>query len=310
MIANETLAHQQSLKVNGKSFNWAAFFLNAKQAKKAAALYSFCRVLDDLADEEGLAGFERLQNIKNDLKLNRSPSDNFHLKFNNFIVSENLPVPVLVELVNGLLLDKEDVSISDENALLRYAYQVAGTVGILMCFILGCKNSEAFSHAIDLGIAMQLTNISRDILEDAQMGRRYIPGKWVGGLTRKEILHAAKKPGSDECRAVQLGARKLVELAEKYYESGIKGLIYLPPRAHLSIGIAARVYRQIGIQLAENHYAWYEGRQVTSRSSKLLCSVLAMPNFMRRTVNINPYKIEHNKTLHDALIDLPYVCGN
>ena len=89
MIANETLAHQQSLKVNGKSFNWAAFFLNAKQAKKAAALYSFCRVLDDLADEEGLAGFERLQNIKNDLKLNRSPSDNFHLKFNNFTYGKN-----------------------------------------------------------------------------------------------------------------------------------------------------------------------------------------------------------------------------
>jgi len=310
MIANETLAYQQSLKINGKSFNWAAFFLNSKQAKKAAALYSFCRVLDDLADEEGLAGFQRLQNIKNDLKMNRSPSDNFHLKLNDFILSENLPVPVLVELVNGLLLDKEDVTISDENALLRYAYQVAGTVGILMCFILGCRKSEAFAHAIDLGIAMQLTNISRDILEDAQMGRRYIPGRWVGGLGKKEILHAAKNPNSDECRTVQLGARKLVELAEKYYESGIRGLIYLPPRAHLSIGIAARVYRQIGIQLAENHYAWYQGRQVTSKCSKLLCSILAIPNFMKRAVKINPYKIEHNQTLHDALIDLPYVRGN
>jgi phytoene synthase len=307
---NEILAYQQSLKINGKSFNWAAYFLNSKQAEKAAVLYSFCRVLDDLADEEGLAGFDRLQRIKNDLQTGRKPSDKLHLEFNNFIKSEKLPIPVLLELVNGLLLDREDVAICDENALLRYAYQVAGTVGILMCFILGYNKPKAFSHAIDLGIAMQLTNISRDILEDAQMGRRYIPANWVDGLDRKEILSAAKKHNSEECRTIQLGARKLVELAEQYYESGINGLIYLPPRSHISIGIAARVYRQIGIQLARNDFAWYQGRQVTSKYSKLLCSILAVPNFMKRVVTINPDKVKHNDTLHDALIGLPYVSGN
>ena len=105
-----------------------------------------------------------------------------------FITSKKLPKLVIISLIDGLLGDQEIVLIKNEFELLRYCYRVAGTVGILMCNVLDCDETDAIDYAIDLGIAMQLTNIARDILEDAQMGRRYLPESWVGDVTPEEIV--------------------------------------------------------------------------------------------------------------------------
>ena len=218
---------------------------------------------------------------------------------------QEFPLPVLIALIDGLLDDQRDeVIIADEAELLRYAYRVAGTVGLLMCHVLDCHDLDAKAHAIDLGIAMQLTNIARDVLEDAQMGRRYLPTTWTGEITPQEIIDCAAEPDSENAKKITQSVERLLEMAESFYISGAKGFSSLHWRAHMSIAIAAKVYRQIGIQLADKGYVWHEGRQVTTRTTKLICSFKAISGLLKR---IRRRKHEHNSNLHTSLRGLPYV---
>ncbi|MGB1418191.1 MAG: phytoene/squalene synthase family protein, partial [Candidatus Puniceispirillaceae bacterium] len=249
-MSNEELTSEQSLAANGKSFHWARRFLGQRMGNDAASLYAFCRLLDDMADGDIENGPVRLAAIRADLIAGREGADPAFLAFLPLMREKRFPPDVLVALIDGLLEDQaEEVALADEAALLRYAYRVAGTVGLLMCHVLDCHAPAARAHAIDLGIAMQLTNIARDILEDAGMNRRYVPGDWVGHASPAEIRAAARAPDSMLARDVTAAAGRLLDLAETFYASGARGYRYLPWRAHLAIGVAARVYRQIGIQL-------------------------------------------------------------
>ena len=192
-----------------------------------------------------------------------------------------MPVRVIIALIDGLLQDQKLVRIADERTLRRYGYRVAGTVG-LMCHVLDCDDEAARAHAIDLGIAMQLTNIARDVLEDAEMGRRYLPASWAGDVMPVHIIAASHIPDGEVARAVSAAVGQLLLLADEYYQSGAHGLPYLPLRAHIAIAVAARVYRQIGVQIAATGYGWHQGRQVTSRLTKIICSVQACGSIWRR----------------------------
>ena len=153
----------------------------------------------------------------------------------------HLPVEVIGSLVEGLMDDQaEEVLIEDEEDLIQYAYKVAGTVGLLMCCVLNTSNPKARPHAVDLGIAMQLTNIARDVIVDAKMGRRYLPGSWVNNMTPEQILAAADNPKGEDAALISSAVRRLLSLAEEYYASGRVGLSYLPARAHFAIGVATR----------------------------------------------------------------------
>ena len=208
-----------------------------------------------------------------------------------------------MELIDGLLSDQKPVRIKSEAELVSYAYHVAGTVGILMCNVLDCDDEQALGHAIDLGIGMQLTNIARDVLEDAGMGRRYLPASWVGDLAPEQIVALAKIPGDDAALPVTNAVSRLLTLADDYYKSGIAGLSYLPLRAHISIAVAALVYRQIGVQLAQQNYPWHGGRQSTSISTKIRCSLRAFGTLRLRFQKAAP----HESNLHDAIRGLPHV---
>ena len=188
--------------------------------------------------------------------------------------------------------------IADESELIQYAYKVAGTVGLLMCDVLNTDEPRAKPHAVDLGIGMQLTNIARDVLEDAKMGRRYLPGSWVNNMTPQQIIEASKSPYSHEALMITEAVHRLLSLAEQYYASGRRGLAYLPARAHFSIGVAAKVYRQIGIQLLRTKDSWHGRRQVTSKSSKVFCTIRASMSLFRRFPH--PRK-SHNTSLHESL---------
>ena len=304
-MSNEELTSEQSLAANGKSFHWARRFLGDRMGSEAASLYAFCRLLDDMADGDIENGPARLAVIRADLVAGRQGDDPAFRTFLPLMREKHFPPDVLVALIDGLLEDQaEVVSLADEAALLRYAYRVAGTVGLLMCHVLDCHAPAARAHAIDLGIAMQLTNIARDVLEDAGMNRRYIPADWVGGATPSDIRMAAKMPDSQLSREVRDAVGRLLDLAESFYASGAKGYRYLPARAHLAIAVAARVYRQIGIQLRDHDLAWHAGRQVTSKPTKLRCSILALASFSQRMVARDA---GHDGTLHVALRGLPYV---
>ena len=127
-------------------------------------------------------------------------------------------------------MDLEKLSFNGEKELINYSYLVAGSVGVMMSNILGCKDDYAYNYAIDLGIAMQLTNIARDILEDAKMGRVYIPKTW-SDIKCIDI----KKPSEKTKSELKIATKKLINLSEEYYKSGMKGLAFLPLRSRFSI---------------------------------------------------------------------------
>ena len=304
-MSNENLTPDESLALNGESFHWAKRFLGKKMGLEAAKLYAFCRLLDDMADGDIENGPERLVKIRAALIEGNTEADPALRSFAPLMEDQEFPLPVLIALIDGLLDDqREEVIIADEAELLRYAYRVAGTVGLLMCHVLDCHDPDARVHAIDLGIAMQLTNIARDVLEDAEMGRRYLPTTWTGDISPKQIVACAQQPDSTEAQIITKSVERLLEMAERFYISGAKGFSALHWRAHMSIAIAAKVYRQIGVQLANRQYIWHEGRQITTRATKLICSLKAISGLFKRISRRNH---EHKSNLHTSLRGLPYV---
>ena len=245
-MTNESLTTDESLAANGESFHWAKRFLGKKMGTEAAKLYAFCRLLDDMADGDIENGPARLVNIRAALIEGNTDADPALKSFSPLMEDQEFPLPVLIALIDGLLDDqREEVIFVDEAELLRYAYRVAGTVGLLMCHVLDCHDPDAKAHAIDLGIAMQLTNIARDVLEDAHMGRRYLPATWTGDISPKEIVAAANNPSGQHGQIITESVKRLLAMAEQFYASGAKGFPQLHWRAHMSIAIACCAPRQI-----------------------------------------------------------------
>ena len=291
------------LKNNGKSFFWASKFLPSLYVDRAAELYKFCRILDDIADSGKKKSLDNLQNFYNQFKKNDIASFN---KLNNHSLNcpEYLTLnskKAVLNLLDGLIFDQKTVLIQEESDLIFYSYQVAGTVGVMMCDALQCHNEKAKLFAIDLGIAMQLTNIARDVLEDAKMGRRYLPGSWVNQASPEEIVLASKNNNHVKNNIISIAVERLLTLAEQYYLSGSRGFIYLPIKTRFAIAIASSVYREIGIQLKRKKYNWYEGRQVTTIGTKLKVSV---KNLFLELASISKQEVDHNTHLHQYLKDI------
>ena len=167
----------------------------------------------------------------------------------------------------------------------------------MMAAILDALSKRAFPFAIDLGIAMQLTNIARDVLEDAENHRRYIPGVFCNDIPPKEILAGAFDNHLLTRKIIKSSINQILHIAEKYYDSGLLGLSYLPVRNHLAIGIAAIIYRQIGRKLLKNGTQWWTGRQVVGIFEKLIYSFLVIPALFNRLKTLP----EHDPTLHIPL---------
>ena len=291
------------LKNNGKSFFWASKFLPSLYVDRAAELYKFCRILDDIADGGEETSLDNLQNFYSQFKKNDIVSFN---KLNNHSLNcpEYLTLnskKAVINLLDGLIFDQKTVLIQEESDLICYSYQVAGTVGVMMCDALQCHNEKAKLFAIDLGIAMQLTNIARDVLEDAKMGRRYLPGSWVNQASPEEIVLASKNNNHVKNNIISIAVERLLTLAEQYYLSGSQGFIYLPIKTRFAIAIASSVYREIGIQLKRKKYNWYEGRQVTTIGTKLKVSV---KNLFLELASISKQEVDHNTHLHQYLKDI------
>jgi phytoene synthase len=146
---------------------------------------------------------------------------------------------------------------------------------------------------------MQLTNIARDVYEDACMGRRYLPSNWVDNLSPSQIVEAATDPNSKNATVIKQAILTLLKLSDTYYNSGVKGLVSLPWKAHLAIGIAAFVYRRIGIQLCQNQVNWYNGRTVTSNFTKFQSSCAALFLLLARFKTLP----KHDTKLHQPLTE-------
>ena len=294
-------AANKLLSTYGKSFHWARYFLGKEAGLQATQLYAFCRYLDDIADQPSNLGATKLKSIQNIFN-NYSYQTGSYPEVENFLLLKqelDLPVFAVKDLLKGLISDQGTVLLLNENQLIQYSYKVAGTVGLMMAPILGISSKKAIPFAVDLGIAMQLTNISRDVLEDAELGRRYIPGEWCDDLSAPKIVELAKNGTTEDRLKVSAAIKRTLLLAETYYVSGFKGLAYLPPRNHLAILIAGIIYRLIGRRLLATGTEWWVGRQVVNSTGKLLHSLypplLMLNRFKRLPV--------HESHLHNCLKD-------
>ena len=274
------------LRLKGRSFFWARRLLKTEHAERATRLYSLCRYLDDLADEATSAASSREE--LNDVKsfIVRRQANHPVVQDGLLLIEEcGIDPHVICQLIDGVSSDLEAAAIVNLDELLRYCYLVAGTVGLMMCNVLGTKNPAALPHAVDLGIAMQLTNICRDVQADALAGRRYLPASMIGDLPPSALVDPAAdiQPQLQECLCHLLG------IAERYYRSGEMGLSYLPAGARIGILTAARIYREIGICLARRQYQFWQGRVVVSPArklaitAKLLLEAPVSPSFWRPT---------------------------
>jgi len=290
-----------SLKRYGTSFHFASRFLSSDQADRAARLYALCREIDDIADRADDLNHARLrlQSIRDELagKTALDPIAKTVVSFSPKVSTE-----VLKELVEGVMLDPLPVLIRAQDELLKYCYQVAGTVGLQMCDIYEVTNVSARYHAIDLGIAMQLTNICRDVCEDAQRGRRYLPSDLVGDIAPENVL----SPSKEQAQVIRQALKHLLEEAEIRYQSGIAGLCFLPLQSRTAILIAALSYREIGVKIAVRDFDVWHGRVYTRLIRKGLLAIKAISTilFCKR---LRKYQGFHNSALHHSLGKNPSV---
>jgi len=213
----------------------------------------------------------------------------------------NMDLRAARALVAGVRSDLGPVAFASERELVRYAYHVAGVVGLMMCAVLDVDDRAAAPFAIDLGIAMQLTNIARDVGEDAAMARRYLPADWVGDVTPDQILD----PDTGTAESLRAGTRRLLAKAEAYYESGEAGMAYLPARARLAILVAARVYRQIGAAVRRGDHETWRMRARVAGPLKAAIAARAMGDFAF-TPRLHQRGARHDCRLHAALDGLPF----
>ena len=261
-----------SIKSEGKSFYCASFFLPKKNRIAASRLYSICRYLDDVADNSKLDTSSQIKNIFNQIKENESSEINIFFKKNN------INLGILKDLIDGLISDQQNVRVTDEKELIDYSYKVAGTVGLMMLPIINTKDAEARKHAIDLGIAMQLTNIARDVYEDAKMNRLYLPKEWLGQVSISDLID--NKLDDQKKRLIELSIKNLIELSDKFYANGFSGMKFIPLRTRLAIFFAAKIYKGIGEKIKSRGYVYKLERIYLNKLEKLWITIISIPEFL------------------------------
>ncbi len=268
------------LQAKGKSFAFAKQLLSREAARRATWLYAICRSIDDLVDER-LVSVAVTRKQLQALQAETLQSEFFH--------SAQINAAALQELILGVGRDLDPLLLETESELLKYCYQVAGTVGIMMCDVLEVEQKgQAAQHAGDLGMAMQLTNICRDVKEDAALGRRYLPAALLQDLPGQvqasdfslAVLQAPFQLQASQQVVLKKTLSHLLALAERYYDSGQRGLIYLPRRARLGVWVALSLYREIGVQLQARDYDYWSKRVSLSGWQKTRLTARAVLRFV------------------------------
>lgn len=259
-----TTSSVQVLAKNGKSFYFAGLFLPQKQLHTIAELYSFCRYVDDSADElHPEQARKEIERIKRALHLEGEDKELNHILESlqrNGVLRQHLE-----DLVTGADWDINKVLIQNEKQLDLYCYYVAGVVGLMMNPLMQVSSPVAGEFAKKLGHAMQLTNICRDVLEDALNQRTYLPLEELrqAGLDLKSLQKKGGSPG-----ALKEIVSRYLKKAENLYQEGYKGLPYIPLRCRFVILLAGELYRHIGVKIIHQDYEVLNGRVYLSLSEK------------------------------------------
>ena len=273
------------LAIYAKSFNWAGFFLPKKTYEKCSALYDFCREADNIADDENKIEIKKNNFIKfRNNFVNKNYDDPVIKNMWDLINEFSISTKIVDDLFEGINSDiKESVKLNSKKELLIYSYRVAGTVGLMMAKILNVQKEQSLKSAIDLGIAMQLTNISRDVIEDKKNNRFYINESF------EEI-------------------KSTIKLSEKFYENSFYSIKEIPLSFRFSILVARRVYRKIGYKILnkqniENYKK--SGKIYVSNIEKIIETFLSIFDLIKLSlISKNDDNINHDHNLINEEINL------
>ena len=279
------MANQSYLSIYAKSFNWAGFFLPKQTYLKCSALYDFCRVADNIADSDEAIDIKKRKFLDFQDNFNNQKFDDPVVKNMWQLIKEfHIPLKVVQDLLDGINSDiQKIIKLNKKKDLLLYSYRVAGTVGLMMAKILRVNKKNSLKSAIDLGIAMQLTNISRDVVEDLNFGRSYI------NLNFKEI-------------------KSTIKLSENYYENSFYSIKEIPFAFRFAILVARRVYRKIGYKILnkqnlENYKK--SGKIYVTNVEKIVETLLSIFDLIKLSlIRKNDDNIEHDHDLINEEINL------
>jgi phytoene synthase len=238
--------NQSLISKHAKSFSWAGFFLSKGTFKKCSSLYDFCRTVDDIADEDNQldAKKNKFLTFKSEYK-NKNFSNDIIKNIHKLLDEEDISHKIVNDLFDGIESDlKSEVNLNTKKDLLIYSYRVAGTVGLMMAKILKIKNQKSLRCAVDLGVAMQLTNIARDVIEDKNRNRTYI------------------KADFNSISAT-------IFLADIFYQSSFAGIKKIQIFSRFAILVARRIYRRIGYEILSQ-----KNMEAYSKAGKIYVSVL------------------------------------
>lgn len=270
-------ASEESIAKGSKSFAAAATLFDAKTRADAVMLYAWCRHCDDVVDGQELghgrvtsaaSPRERLDALYEETARAYRGAPTSHPAFAAFgeVVKRNdIPERYPLQLLDGFRMDVEERRYETLDDTLTYCYHVAGVVGVMMALIMGARDEVVLDRASDLGLAFQLTNISRDVVEDAGIGRIYLPATFLAdaGLSPERLADPALR--GEVAKVVA----RLLDVAEPYYDQALIGIAALPFRSACAVATARGVYRAIGTRVrALGPNAW-DARVSTSKRQKL-----------------------------------------
>ena len=267
------------IEKGSKSFAAAAKLFDLETRENAYMLYAWCRYCDDQIDNQTL-GFdskpqsaETTQQVLAQLKestqkaIDNEACDEDVFEALRYVIHRNeIPGRYPLELLQGFAMDAADTEYNTLDDTLLYCYYVAGVVGVMMAYVMGTRDPAALQRAIDLGIAFQLTNIARDVREDAEVGRIYLPGDWLAeaGIPRDELMEP------QHAKALAGVVERLLSEADRYYASANEGLRSLGFRSAWAVAAARGVYREIGEIVRHRGEAAWQERVIVRKRRKLL----------------------------------------
>lgn len=257
------------IRKHSKSFSLASMLLGEGTRDDAVALYAYCRRADDVIDlappHEACARVLQLGQELDDVYAGRACAEPVLAEFQRLVFEKSIPRAYPQALLEGFQADALGVSYETLTDLYRYCWCVAGSVGAMMCHVTGVSQERALVHGVHLGMAMQLTNICRDVAEDWEHGRLYLPKALVAGLDVKASRHLPQA----QVPAVAQAVRRLLAEADTLYRSGDAGLPYLAFRSRVAVAAARQIYSAIGDRILANGADVLAGRAVVSARSKI-----------------------------------------
>jgi 15-cis-phytoene synthase len=261
---DDRLACRAWIARHSKSFYLSSLLLPARVRQASWALYAFCRRADDAVDEQAAGGMARVEALRARLErvyAGRADDDPIDRAFAAVVERHAIPRALPEALLSGMEMDARGTRYADDDELLVYCFRVAATVGLMMTRVMGASDDVAYLRAADLGVAMQLTNIARDVGEDERRGRVYLPAALLDGV------------GGDRKAAV----RALLARAEAHYRAADRGVPLLPRDCRFAIASARNIYSAIGTAIARNGYDSLSQRAYVSLPRKLWLVARALP---------------------------------